>query len=246
MNQTRNTVTDTPAPDASAAARTSAAPPAGANNHAAATPERVLEAASRVFADHGFEQATVRQICQLAGANVAAVNYHFRDKEGLYREVVLNAHRAARAKYPLNAGVSPADPPEARLRAFIKGHLQRVFDNGHPPWGKLMAREMLEPTSALDGVVEEGIKPQQKILAGIVRELLGPGADDESVRLCCGSIIGQVLVYKTGREVMVRLFQDSVYTSDHIDLLAAHITRFSLSAIRGYLAAKAAGDGAAR
>ena len=48
------------------------------------TKAKLLEAAGEEFADKGFEKATIRGICELAGANIAAVNYHFGDKEQLY------------------------------------------------------------------------------------------------------------------------------------------------------------------
>ena len=54
----------------------------------AATKQKLLRAASRVFVDQGFRNARIRDICQLAGANLAAVNYHFGNKKGLYREVL--------------------------------------------------------------------------------------------------------------------------------------------------------------
>jgi len=52
------------------------------------TEKRLLEAAGEIFAEHGYRAATIHQICQRAGANIAAVNYHFSDKEQLYHEVI--------------------------------------------------------------------------------------------------------------------------------------------------------------
>src|SRR5690349_9980692 len=111
----------------------------------AATRQRLLEAAGEVFADVGFQRATVRDICQRAGANVAAVNYHFRDKEGLYGEVLRYAHQAAMAENveaieAMRSGA--AMPAEQRVRIFIRTFLLRAFHPGKQCWhGKLVARE---------------------------------------------------------------------------------------------------------
>ena len=69
-----------PAPKPAPAAR------AAADDHE--TRQRLLTVAERLFADRGFKKVTVREICRAARANVAAVNYHFGDKLGLYREVL--------------------------------------------------------------------------------------------------------------------------------------------------------------
>jgi AcrR family transcriptional regulator len=77
---------------ANAAAKVASAAANAANGtrgaREAATRERLLTAAAALFAEHGFRRVTVRDICEEASANVAAVNYHFGDKQGLYREVV--------------------------------------------------------------------------------------------------------------------------------------------------------------
>jgi len=196
------------------------------------TRQRLIEASGELFAELGFRDVTVRQICLRAGANIAAVNYHFRDKESLYREVVLSAYRTARERFPVTQGVSESDPPETRLRAFAKGLLQRIFDDASPPWGRLLAREMVEPTPALDGVIEEGVRPQYALLTQIVREVLGPAASDEAIRRHAASVVGQVLVYQSCRSVMQRLLGGESDGKSQIDALADHITRFSIDAMR--------------
>src|SRR5882672_9983302 len=91
-----------------------------------ATRQHLLEAAGEVFAEVGFRAATVREICQRAGANIAAVNYHFGDKEQLYAAVLKESFRSAIEKYPANFGLPAKATPEQRLRAFIHSFLCRI------------------------------------------------------------------------------------------------------------------------
>ena len=198
------------------------------------TRQRLLEAAGEVFAERGFRNTTIREICRRAQANLAAVNYHFGDKERLYAEVMAYAHACALEKYPLARGESPEVPAAERLQAFIRYLLFSVFDKGAPAWlGKLMAREMIEPTNALDTLVESIILPMSKKLGAIVRELLGVPVPDERVHRCQMSIIGQCLHYRNARPVIQRIFPQQQYSPEDIAAMADHITRFSLSALRG-------------
>lgn len=193
---------------------------------------RLLEAAGETFARHGFREATVREISRRAGVNVAAVNYYFGDKESLYSAVLNYALSSALKKYPADLDLCPGATIEARLYAFIRSFLFRVFDEGRPAWhGKLMIREVAQPTSALEQMVEQGIRPLHQCLTGIVREMLGEEVGDEVVRLYVLSIIGQCIAYNIGRQVLTRLYALK-FDRAEIEGLADHITRFSLSAIR--------------
>ena len=198
------------------------------------TRQRLLEAAGEVFAELGFRDATIRKICRRARANLAAVNYHFGDKQRLYAAVMEYAHARALKKYPLARGEEGDMSAAQRLETFIRYLLLSVFDAGAPAWlGKLMAREMIEPTDALDTLVEAFIMPMAQKLGGIVRELLGAAGTDELVHRCQISIIGQCLHYRNSRPVIERLFPEQQYTPEDITRMAGHITRFSLSALRG-------------
>jgi TetR/AcrR family transcriptional regulator, regulator of cefoperazone and chloramphenicol sensitivity len=213
------------------------------------TRQRLIEAAGEVFASQGFRNATVREICQRAGANVASVNYHFGDKEGLYLEVLRFAHTCAFAKYPPDMGLAPGATPKQRLHAFVRSFLLRVLDTGRPAWhGKLMVREIADPTPALESIVKDGIRPHFAALRGIVTDLLGPqlSSDPERVRFAAWSVVGQCLFYFVGRPVILQLHPGQGYEPDDLERIAKHITDFSLVAMKHYPKPSTKGEEAAR
>ena len=203
-------------------------------DHGQETRQRILRAATRIFAELGFHQTTVREICQSAEVNVAAINYHFRDKEGLYLEVLRAAHARANRVAPLQPeGVDKATA-EDRLRGFVRAICARIFDVGPDAChGQLMSHEMVRPTRALDEIVETEIRPKAMLLMGIIREIVGPEPPDEAVRAVCYSIIGQCLFYKNCRPVVERLMPENVPTPEDMEAIAEHIVEFSLHGIRG-------------
>lgn len=199
------------------------------------TKARLIEAAGEVFARRGFRSATVREICRRAGAPLGAMNYHFRDKQGLYTAVLEHSHQSALSKYPPDLGLGERATPEEKLRAFIHAFLLRISDTGVPGWHmKLMAQEISDPTDSLGQVVASTIRPLYRRLAGILHELPGkPEGAGEGDRefLCAMSIVGQCLHHFTGRRVIAALRPDGFDPSD-LERLADHITRFSLEGIR--------------
>jgi AcrR family transcriptional regulator len=197
--------------------------------------DRILEAAGEIFAECGFRGATVRRICERAKVNVAAVNYYFGGKEKLYSEVLRHWHDFAIKKYPLLLEVGEEAPVEEQLRGFIRSFLFRLLDRGKPAWfGKLMAREMTEPTRAFERLVKETVRPRDRVLTSIVQKMIGIPVSEEKIRLCCASIIGQCLYYYNARSIIARLHHQNVSNPDEIERIADHIVQFSLRGLQHY------------
>src|SRR5215204_475404 len=177
------------------------------------TKQRLLEVAGAVFAEQGYKNATVREICKRAEANVAAINYHFGDKQGLYSETLRYWIRESLAKYPPNLGVDDNATPQQKLHAYVRSFFWRIFDEGRPSWyGKLMAREMVEPTHALEACVNETMRPVTDLLQSIVRELI-PGVTDDVVRRCSCSVIGQIVFYHHCRPTLDKVFPGQCFSA---------------------------------
>ena len=108
-----------------------------------------------------------------------------------------------------------------------------LLDEGRPAWhGRLMAREMIEPTAALDELVDGHIRESNLRLLGIVRELMGPGASDEQVRASAFSVTGQCLFYRHCEPVIARLHPEVRIGRAQVPALAEHVTRFSLAGVK--------------
>ncbi|MBL8964471.1 MAG: CerR family C-terminal domain-containing protein [Phycisphaeraceae bacterium] len=197
------------------------------------TKDRLIEAAGEVFAEKGFRDAKVRDICARAGANLASVNYHFRDKESLYAAVFEHARRYEQEHYPLESFGTHGAPRDL-LAAFIRRFCLRLFDAGRPNWHvKLMSREMLEPTGELDTTVERDIRPTFERLCVIVSGMTGLPPDHDVTRMCSASVIGQCLHYHHCGEVSRRLCREWQEADSFIGDVARHVTWFSTRALEG-------------
>ena len=194
------------------------------------TRQRLLQAAGQLFAEKGYEGASVRDICKKAQANLAAVNYHFHDKERLYIEAVKSACQRQVDQNPLRGW--PSETPAAlKLRDFIHTFVRRMLDGHNAPWERqLFLRELAQPTAACAELVRDHIRPQAETLADILAELL-PAAAEVQRRLTAFSIIGQCVFYRVATPILKALVGEQEYASYDAALLAEHITRFTLAGL---------------
>jgi TetR/AcrR family transcriptional regulator, regulator of cefoperazone and chloramphenicol sensitivity len=192
----------------------------------APTREKLLRAAAQVFAARGYYSATIREICRRAGANVAAVNYTFGDKLGLYTEVLRQSFHT-REMMQLTAELDSAPSPEEVLRKLIQARLRSLWGRSDLHF-RLVMHEFSEPTPALARVVD-GIRPAYRRTAKAVGTLLGLPPNHEKTRLCHNSIIGQILFYAIAAPMLSLLQPDFKLTPRQLERVAEHIADFSLA-----------------
>jgi len=191
------------------------------------TRARLLEAAREIFSQRGFQGATVREICRRAEANGAAVNYHFGSKDGLLAEALNFAPLAALQK------ANPSECPKVRLRLFIRDFMLMLLDENNPSSQcRIMARELADPTPALDKIVREAIAPLHEFMGKLVCEIIGREIAPVELRRCVYSIFGQCLFYRHSHPVLQRLNRTLRYDHKEIEAIAEHIVEFSLAGIK--------------
>jgi TetR/AcrR family transcriptional regulator, regulator of cefoperazone and chloramphenicol sensitivity len=195
------------------------------------TRSKLMAAAREVFAEGGYHAATTRKICARAGANIAAVNYHFGDKLGLYTETLQEAVSQGNIRMVDPASLSKS--PEEALEKFVAGISQKMSEGDGPAWYvKIMTFELAQPTPGLATVVESLIRPNAHILCGIVGRIIDRPATHPQTRMCAHSIIGQVVHYMHARPIIGLLWPDWRMSRQTQEEITRHITDFSLAALK--------------
>ena len=194
------------------------------------TKQKLLDVACRVFAEKGFREAKVTEICRRAGANVAAVNYYFGDKESLY----VAAWRQAIEQFLSSDTLPPQHlPPTERLRLAIYRIIQKtlVVDEKGGYFRSLELMELANPTGLIDETWNELIAPRKQEMLKIVRDVAGPRVSEDAVRLCTVSIVNQCRGYMLVRKSRLESFDDLPLTPERLKQIAEHIADFSIAGI---------------
>ena len=196
----------------------------------AATRDRLLAAGTRLFAERGFQNVTVRDICTAATANVAAINYHFDGKAGLYMEVLRTAVGIMSGTTEEMVQAGEGLSPEAQLESLLRIFLHRVGTSRDGWIHRLMLHEMREPTAGLDLVVEQVIAPRFAYLRSVVRRILDCDDDDPRVVACATSVQCQMMVVM--RNPIAAKMGVATMTPEDVPAVARHIATFSVAGIR--------------
>jgi AcrR family transcriptional regulator len=194
------------------------------------TCKRLIDAASEQFARHGFSSARVRRIVDAANVNLAAVNYYFGGKEGLYRATLRflagQPHQGSLG-HALRGG-----SPEERLERRVLSILERFIGTDRPSaFGRIIAHEAVNPTAYLDSILEDTMRPELDRIRELLRELAGPELGERELEHAALGVMGQCLLYLYARNAVERLSPELVQGPERCRELARQITEFSLGGI---------------
>ncbi len=203
------------------------------------TPEKdtksaLLDCAERLFLAKGFEAVSVREITDAAGANVAAVNYHFSSKTELYRACLKRRlGQVAQRRIALIERIS-SQGSHATLNKIISVYVRDSFEEilRSPDGSRLLQtiyQEMSPAGVASDLVTSELIAPIHQALLRAIRQA-SPELPDKHISRCISSLSGQILHFLRFRDT-IRQFLSSGSETAYIDEITQHITEFSLRGI---------------
>lgn len=196
--------------------------------------EKILDSALEIFGEKGFKSATVREICNKAGVSIALINYHFRDKQGLYNEMVISIFKEMVSCYPIEKYVDKNVEAKLRLKGVIRLLMFRIL--GAQGLGKdqfrlkLVSRELSDPTPTLDIVFTEYIGEMKDLILGIVREVTGT-EDHETLHRALSCIAGECLHPLFAGELLKRAGFYIGNTDKDVERHAEFIYKFTLAGL---------------
>jgi len=195
------------------------------------TRQRLLVTACRIFADKGYQDATIAEICEQAETNIASVNYHFGDKENLYLEAWRYAFQQDLRNHPSDGGIDPETSAEMRLAGRIKSLIARIADPDSSFFA-IVHKEMAQQTSLLQKIMEQEINPERQALMALIKEVLGDNATDKQIQFCHASIIGQCFhLLKVKNMRLSDQTRRYVMDLNDAEAFAEHVVKFSLAGI---------------
>ncbi|MCK9540773.1 MAG: CerR family C-terminal domain-containing protein [Novosphingobium sp.] len=193
-----------------------------------ATRARILESAGELFGSQGLATVTSKTIAEKAGVDMASINYHFGSRDGLYRAVLVEAHRRFVGLEELveisRRDVSSAD----KLGALLDVVIGRLAEGSQ--WSTtVLAREMLAPSPHMVVLLDEAISPKFGIVLQILSDIAGIPVEAPELACCLISAIApyaMLLIAGENREAAERILP-------RLDprMLAEHLHRFALAGL---------------
>jgi AcrR family transcriptional regulator len=196
------------------------------------TRERILRAAERLFAEHGYDGTSIRAIVAKAKVNQAAINYHFDGKDGLYREVLRTAFRALTEDQLAHAEEVKSMSREEAVSQFIRRQLRPLL--GRDEYSRHMRIfnwETVQPTAVFRHMVSEEAAPFMGLAADLVRRFL-PEADHRTLMVATVWLLGQTSVFLRNREQLAEPPVELPLDETAVDWLSKMISQWVVAGLQ--------------
>lgn len=205
------------------------------------TRDRILDAAEAIFMAHGYEGASMRQITGEAGVNLAAVNYHFGGKEGLFQAVLqrgLDQVNRKRLQVLDELETAAAGAP-LKVSQIVDAFFGTLLRMGAEPGGenflRLLGRTHTEPAQFIGAVMSEQYADVlERYKQALFRAL--PDVPKEEIIWRLHFMLGATSYAIAGTDVL-RLVTDwqAGPSTDDIDRLLPRLMSFLLGGLRAPL-----------
>ena len=165
------------------------------------TRHNIIKAAVSLFAERGYDGTSIRAIVSKARVNQAAINYHFKGKEGLYFEVLKVAFEGYLRLDNFDLRRLKDMPREEALRSFVHQQLRPLLARDQMSrYIRIFAWENVRPSKVLTNFVSTGAMPFLASATELVRHFLPADTSDQDAMCAAVSLMGQCSVFVRNRE----------------------------------------------
>jgi AcrR family transcriptional regulator len=195
------------------------------------TRDRILKTAVRLFAERGYEATSIRILAAKAHVNQAAINYHFKTKDGLYREVLRDAIHALTEHQLSNAQETQSMPRERALGEFVRQQLRPLSARDDVSrYIHILNWEAVRPTAVYRKLVSEEAAPFVGFAVDLSRRFM-PDADQDTLVMAAVWLVGQCTVFIRHREQLAAAPVSLNFDDAAVERLTALISNWALAGL---------------
>lgn len=198
------------------------------------TRERLLECAGILAAQKGFSLVTSKEICQMAGTNLAAINYHFGSRDGLYEALLYQIHQFMVNEDSLREIVSRDSSPREKLSALVDMVAEQVWSREN--WQmQVWSREVMHTaqSSHVSAVLMQVVKVKGSLALKLFSDYTGLAMDDSRLYICFLCFMAPILLVTYGKHSNIE-YQKMTHTSCSDQELLANIKKFCFAGLDSY------------
>lgn len=191
---------------------------------------KIIEAAGDIFAEKGYQNSTVRDICRKAGIYQLSINYHFGSKENLFKEVLLNAYRDTE-ETSLVEKIKDL-PPEKQLEEVIRTRVKSVFSRDKKgKFFKIIAKEISINYAFIVEIMSSTILEYLVFIKSIFARLSEDKLSDFELNYCVYLLMSHISALSVHEKGVLILFNTNNPAEEQLEMFIQHVKKFILAGV---------------
>jgi len=191
---------------------------------------KIMEAAGELFATKGYQNTTIRDICQKAGIYQLSINYHFGSKENLFREVLLSAYKETE-ETTLVEKIKDF-PPDQQLEEVVRTRVNSVLNrNNKGIFFKIIAREISTNYDFIVDIMSSTIIEYLVFIKGVFAKLAGGKLTDFQLDYCVYLMMSHISALSLNEKAVCILFKTKTPDDAQLEAFIQLVKKFILAGV---------------
>ncbi|MDA2927052.1 CerR family C-terminal domain-containing protein [Acidobacteria bacterium AH-259-G07] len=194
------------------------------------TKQKIIQAATKLFAQEGLEGVSIRQISQKAGVNLAAINYHFHSKEQLYMGIITEHFQKMR-DYMAKLDCEEIGDERVYIKRFVRYYFELLFHRDKE-MELIIGRELSVPSTRRDQLARDCFAPALHSLIKVIQRGTNRGRfRNVEAPLAALSLVGMCVFYANKRDMLSHMLKTNTFTDKFRDRVANHTAELFVRSI---------------